>query len=189
MTAAVTPVTPRFTAGRFARLAVLASAGIASGIVLGALIVAVAATLLFDFHILTVSSNSMAPTIKKGDLIVVRPQAISAVETGDVVLFRSGEDHVPTVHRVVGINEFVLLVRDAARGETEIVTEHRLVTQGDRNPAPDPGEVTASSLMGTVWFTIPGAGIVGGVPLQHLSLAFALIALSLWGAWELQRRW
>lgn len=186
---ATTPTALPARPGRMLRATLLALAGAGLGVLLGGIAVAFIATKLFGFQLLTVKSDSMAPVIARGDLIVVKPVPITAVDVGDIVLFRSGGDEVPTVHRVVGINEVVLEVRDPAGVTRETVTDYRLVTQGDRNPLPDPGEVDADALLGTVWFTIPGGAVLGGVALQQLLLAIAVAVLLLWAAWELQRRW
>jgi signal peptidase len=158
------------------------------GLLVGAVIIVVVATRFFGFSVLTVSSGSMAPAIEAGDLIVVRPVAIDTVDEGDVVLFESGGDRIPTVHRVIGINELELQVRDAATGETAVYTDFRLVTQGDANDAPDNAEVTADRLQGEVWFRIPNAGALAG---QGIALGFALalgLTIAAWVIYEVAVR-
>jgi signal peptidase I len=169
-------------------IAALAIAGTAVGLAFGAMLVAIVATRLFGFEMLTVRSSSMEPAISRGDLIVVRPTAMANVTEGDVVLFAAGGDGIPTVHRVAGINEVELRIRDAATGETDIQTSYRLVTKGDANEQPDIQEVTESQLRGEVWFTVPGAGELTGLPLQWLLLGFAGLSLAAWAAWE-TRAW
>jgi signal peptidase len=161
---------------------------LALGLLAGAVVAVVVATRFFGFSVLTVSSGSMAPAIEAGDLIVVRPVAIDTVEEGDVVLFESGGDRIPTVHRVIGINELELQVRDAATGETAVYTDYRLITQGDANDAPDNAEVTAERLQGEVWFRVPNAGALAG---QGIALGFALalgLAIAAWVIYEVSLR-
>ena len=159
-----------------------------AGLAAGALVAAVVATRFFDFEVLTVSSGSMAPAIESGDLVVVRPVAIDTVETGDVVLFEAGGDDVPTLHRVIGVNEIEIHIRDAATGLVETSTHPRLVTMGDANPAPDSREVTAEQLRGRVWFTVPNAGAVAGAGIVVLFGALLALTVLAWVAWEIVLR-
>lgn len=167
------------------RLAGLAAGGLA----LGALLVAILATRVFGYELLTVRSSSMEPALGPGDLIVVKPTAIRDIREGDIVLFAAGGDAVPTVHRVAGINEVEFQVRDAATGNVNTSTQYRLVTQGDANELPDIQEVTASDLRGEVWFSIPRAGAVTGMPLQWVLLGCAACVLSAWAVWEARWLW
>jgi signal peptidase len=172
-----------------ARWAALGLAGVSAGLVLAGLLLALMATRLFDFEVLTVRSGSMEPAIGRGDLIVVKPAAIDRVEEGDIVLFAAGGDGIPTVHRVIGINEIELRLTDAATGAVSSTFDYRLVTKGDANAEPDPSDVGASQLMGEVWFTVPGAGGLTAWPLQYLFFGLAALSLAGWAAWEVARRW
>lgn len=171
-----------------ARGVFLGFAGITAGMAMAGLLLATVATRFFDFNILTVRSDSMAPAITSGDLIVVKPVAIADVSRGDVVLFASGGDAIPTVHRVAGVNTIEIEVRDASGTVIKTLTEHRLVTQGDSNPLPDASEVTAANLRGEVWFTVPDGGAVAGLPLQLVLLAVAATITAAWLGWELNRK-
>lgn len=188
MAIAINPIRSHARPVTFVRGAVLAATGIAAGGVIAALLVAIVATRFFDFSILTVRSDSMAPAIASGDLIVVKPVAINDASPGDVVLFASGGDAIPTVHRVVGVNTVEIELRDATGAAAEILTEYRLVTQGDSNPLPDASEVTASNLRGEVWFTIPNGGAMAGLPLQFVLTATAALITTAWVGWELHRK-
>jgi signal peptidase I len=173
---------------RIGRAMLPSAAGIALGLFFGGLLAAIIATRLFGYQVLTVRSESMAPAIRAGDLIVVKPVPIDRLEPGDIVLFASGGDAIPTVHRVAGVNTIALEVRDTAGQPIETLTDYRLVTQGDANPLPDASEVTASQLRGEVWFTIPGGGVVAGMPLQIILAAVAATTTLTWIAWEAARR-
>lgn len=170
------------------RLAGIASGALILGTAAGAIVLALIATRFFDFHVLTVTSGSMAPAINSGDLIVTRPVPINDVREGDVILFHSGGDRIPTVHRVIGINEVELQLVDRATGRTESSIDRRLLTMGDANPAPDSGEVTADRLLGEVWFEVPGAGAVAG---RGFVVVFAValgVAVAAWASWEIAVR-
>ena len=158
------------------------------GLAIGAVIVVLVATRLFDFQVLTVSSGSMAPAIAAGDLVVVRPVSIDKVKEGEVVLFTTGGDEIPTLHRVIGINEIEIQLIDRATEEVEVLADFRLVTKGDANPVADTGEVTSDDLRGRVWFTIPNVGALGGVGLVIVSGLLLGLAGVAWGIWEISLR-
>lgn len=173
---------------RAARVVPLALAGLIIGVLTAALVVALVATTVFDYRILTVRSDSMSPAIETGDIIVVRPRAIEAVSAGDIVLFESGGDRVPTVHRVAGINEVELRVTDKQSATTTVFTDPRLVTKGDANELPDLGEVTSDQFLGEVWFTVPWGTRFSGLPLQYLFLGMVVITCAVWIEWERRHR-
>jgi signal peptidase I len=73
-----------------------------------------------------VASDSMKPTLERGDVVLWTPTRITDVKEGDVVVFISTafERHsIPIIHRVVRVIQ-------TATGPT-------LWTQGDHNPFPD----------------------------------------------------
>ncbi len=67
---------------------------------------------------------SMSPSIKKGELLTVKPMALEEAEIGEIVAFRRDESQsVLTTHRVIQ--------KGKERGRRYILT------QGDRNPYRD----------------------------------------------------
>jgi signal peptidase I len=97
---------------------------------------------------LTVLSGSMEPTFHPGDLVIVTPEPLSDVRTGQVIAYSTPvADHHVVTHRVIEV---------VHGGPTPTVR-----TQGDANPAPDPW--TAQLHGGTAWqmrLVIPHAGWV-----------------------------
>ena len=164
------------------------AAGALFGLLLGVALVALIATRFFDFALLSVNSDSMAPSIRSGDAIVVKPVVPANIAAGDVILFQSGGDRVPTVHRVVGIHEIEARVTSRSSGETSVSKDYRFVTQGDGNPAPDAGAVTADRVLGEVWFSVPHAGTAFGIPAQALLFVAAGAFGVLWLGMEAARR-
>ena len=94
---------------------------------------------------LVIASNSMEPSLGRGDLVIVRQGEISNVREGDVVAFGVGGG-VIVVHRVMDI-------MSSASGIT-------LVTKGDSNKDPDPWLVTADNYIGKVEASIPRIGYI-----------------------------
>jgi len=80
---------------------------------------------------------SMSPSIKKGELLIVKPIALEEAEIGEIVAFRRDESHsVLTTHRVVQ--------KGKERGQRYIITK------GDRNPNRDFPLVASQEVLGKV---------------------------------------
>jgi signal peptidase len=123
------------------------------------------------YRTVTVLSNSMEPTFRAGDVIVLTPKALRDVRRGDVIAYAVpiGDHHVVT-HRVTRVVE---------PGERPVV-----VTKGDANTQADPWRARLDG--GVAWqhrLTIPYAGHAllflrsPGVRSAALYLAPALLAL------------
>jgi len=98
----------------------------------------------FGWRTDNLSSGSMEPELKSGDLVVTRPVAPEAVEVGDIIVFYSTDAHENLVsHRVVSI---------------ERNSSISFLTQGDAYGAPDPYLIPARNLVGQVFFHIPVLG-------------------------------
>ena len=90
-------------------------------------------TSLFGITILKVSSNSMFPTIKKDDYIVIKKQ--KDYEIGDIITFKSKEDCLIT-HRIIEQYENVF------------------ITKGDNNNISDDEQVKMGVILGKVIFIL-----------------------------------
>ncbi len=66
-----------------------------------------------------ITSSSMWPTLKRGDLVLVKGLSDAAVQPGMIVVYRSTDDGTMVIHRVIEVE-----------GE-------EIVTQGDANVEPD----------------------------------------------------
>lgn len=95
-----------------------------------------------SLRFLSVDSASMAPTLAKGDAIVLRSVNPLDIRKDDIISYRSTEDpSVIITHRV--------LVADPLTGQ--------LITKGDANASLDPA-FSSLEVMGRVSYIIPGAG-------------------------------
>lgn len=119
--------------------------------------------------ILVVTSGSMSPSIRTGDIVVlrsVRMERDAGVRTGTVVTFRSaGTDDVLVTHRVVG-------TAHNASGRTV------LVTKGDANPTVDLSPLTPDRIIGEPTVVIPRAGfLLAALTMRRLPLLFGAALL------------
>lgn len=132
---------------------VVESAVLFAGCVLGSFILSLLAwvivpSLIFGWEPLAITSGSMAPAVRSGDVVLVDPD-FGAPGPGSVVAFES-EDTV-VVHRVA-----------------EAHPDGSLTTRGDANPSIDSSPVTSDRLMGTGRLLVPFIGYlktVGWAPL------------------------
>jgi signal peptidase len=126
-----------------------------------------------------VQSGSMAPTLRVGELIVVRPA--DRIATGDVITYQvhSGQPQVVT-HRVVGV------------GMTT-AGERVYQTRGDANDTADRTQVRAAQVRGVLWYHLPYLGYVSvWLPgTQHQGvvavIAMALLAYAGWSVLRAMR--
>jgi signal peptidase I len=122
---------------------------------------------------MVVRSGSMTPTIRTGDVVVVRPIAPTEAAIGDIVTFKdpAGSDRL-LVHRV----------RAISRSGDEV----EVITKGDANSTQEHWKVAADGTIGTVAYRVPAlgfavawisspAGRIGLVILPALLLALMLL--------------
>ncbi len=94
----------------------------------------------FGWRTDNLSSGSMEPELKSGDLVVTRPVAPEAVEVGDIIAFYSSDAHENLVsHRVVSIERNPSI---------------SFITKGDAYMTSDPFIVPARNLVGRVCFNV-----------------------------------
>jgi signal peptidase I len=107
-----------------------------------------------EYPILVVSSGSMCPpsncTLPVGALIVIRGQDPSAINVGDIVVFRGNpsDPNYLIVHRIIVVY--------TPSNDSAYPGQYAFITHGDANPSganegPNPG----STLVGIYQFTIP----------------------------------
>jgi signal peptidase I len=110
--------------------------------VLVLLVIASVVPVAFGWQTSVVMSGSMEPTLRPGDVAVVRPVDAADVEPGQIVLV-DDPDHPGQLrmHRVLSADE----------------TSVQL--QGDANPRPDSSRVDRSAVRGVGAFRLPGLGL------------------------------
>lgn len=92
-----------------------------------------------------VTSNSMYPTYKRGDLVIIYGKQPKKINVGEVILFKVKEVSEPVLHRVI----------NKKKNRTGVYFK----TKGDNNPYVDPwGWVSGENVFGVVVFGIPQIG-------------------------------
>ncbi|MGI9613918.1 MAG: signal peptidase I [Acidimicrobiales bacterium] len=136
---------------------------------LGALAFLAFLPMLVGFLPVTVASESMAPSLRAGDLVVVQP-VDGPVAPGSVVVFESGGRSL--IHRVV-----------------EVVAEG-YVTKGDANAIADSGFVSADDVSGVGVMVVPVIGLprLWADDGQWLRVALSVVGFAAAG-WVTPRRW
>lgn len=104
---------------------------------------------VFNRNVLIVESGSMSPSVKTGDVVVVRnvsQQQRASLQTGDVVTFKAANNQTKLItHRIIA-------VRHMPSGETFYTTK------GDANEVQDSALLTPERVVGEVEFRVPRLG-------------------------------
>ncbi len=96
---------------------------------------------LADFHVQTVLSGSMRPTVSPGDLAITQGVPSSTLRVGDVIVFTPPTGTQQVIHRI-------------ASREGDVIT-----TKGDANSIADPWHVTLQGATGyRLVFVVPYLG-------------------------------
>ncbi len=109
-----------------------------------------------------VTSNSMAGTLERGDVVFVRQISFDELEPGDVVTVRSTGDKFHFTHRVVEIDK----------------EKRTITTRGDANNSDDPMPTQAERIVGKMWYKVPLLGYLS-IFFLNFSKAAGLIALAI----------
>jgi signal peptidase len=138
---------------------------------------------------LTVLTNSMAPNLPPGTLVVIRPATAGDIHIGDVITYQieSGKPAVIS-HRVV-------------TRSVDLSGEVTFITKGDNNAVADANPIRQVQIKGKLWYAIPLLGwvnsLVGGngsargiiAPIvAGLLFAYAAYAFVTWGIATRRRR-
>lgn len=97
--------------------------------------------------LMVVTTGSMEPAIKVGDLIYVKGVSPTDIQVGDIITFKPSRDYIKgtlITHRVVEV--------------TYDSSEIYFRTKGDANPSIDPWIVKSSDIVGRESGVIPGVG-------------------------------
>ena len=89
-----------------------------------------------------VTSNSMADTLKRGDVVFVKSVTFDELRVGDVVTVESANGNFHFTHRIVEIDK----------------ADKTVKTRGDANDSEDPMPTPADDITGKMWYKVPFLG-------------------------------
>jgi len=112
---------------------------------------------VFGYAVLEVVSDSMVPSINKGDLIIVNTNDQNYREKR-IVTFKD-KDNMIVTHRIIEIND------------------DKITTRGDANNADDPNHITKENIIGVYAFKISNLGYI----IKAIKNPITLISILLMG--------
>ena len=102
---------------------------------------------LLGYDSFVVTGSSMAPTVRKGSVVIARRVDPHTIAAGDIITFRRTQDpSVAVTHRVIDVREV----------DGVSVFE----TKGDANETADPEAVQATELISKMQYSVPYVGYV-----------------------------
>lgn len=122
----------------------------------------VAAMLVSGAKAFAVESDSMAPLLRRGDVVFVRPTAFEKLMEGDVISARFPNSDGVFTHRIVEVD----------------AENKQIITRGDGNVSNDPVPTDASRIIGKRWFSLPFLGFLS-FSLEGKNMIFILLAVAI----------
>ena len=139
-------------------------------------IVTVAAVLFVGFNIFSgargyaVVTDSMAPTLNRGDVVFVKQTEFESLNEGDIVTVRFADGSGFFTHKIVSIDYFAGAIR----------------TKGDANQSEDPQASMSEQIMGRMWYSVPYLGYlsiaVNEMDVITISVVLAVVLIIITGA-------
>lgn len=140
------------------------------------LLAGVLTPLAFRHRLYIVRSGSMTPTLRVGDLAVLK-SAPAQIRPGEVVTFTYQGKTI--THRVIAVDQ-----------------NAQLQTKGDANSDEDPWRIDPSAVRGILWFRVPYAGYVLVFLRQPAAWVVLVLLPAVWvvigellTAYGIYRRW
>lgn len=109
-----------------------------------------------------VQSDSMMPTFRRGDIVVVRKTDFDALHEGDVISAHFPQGDGVFTHRILQID----------------TQSRQVTTRGDANMSDDPQVTAADRIIGKVWFSVPWVGFLS-LYLQSRLVIYILAAVAI----------
>ncbi len=91
----------------------------------------------------SITSGSMMPTLRIGDVVIAVDYSDDDIAPGTIVVYEDPRKQDLVTHRVVSVNP-----------------DGTYVTKGDMNGAPDPDPIPAANIRGTAQWIVPFVGLL-----------------------------
>ena len=119
---------------------------------------------IFGHRVYIVDSGSMAPTLPKDSMIIVKEILPSEIKKGDIATYYGTSGSTRITHRVVEVKK---------EGQ-------EFVTRGDANNTEDPSILKGDRVIGKLAFSIPYIGKVFRELNGKFGIAFLIVLGGLW---------
>jgi signal peptidase len=90
----------------------------------------------------SITSGSMMPTLRIGDVVIAADHGDTEIAPGTIVVYEDPRKHDLVTHRVVSVNP-----------------DGSYITKGDVNGAPDPEPIPAANIKGKAQWIVPFVGL------------------------------
>lgn len=172
---AITPVLPTATA-KPTRIGLGPSIALATALML---VLAAGALTLSAKHLYIVTSGSMSPTLRPGDVVYISGTSYDSLKAGDIISFDAPGLGQVVTHRI------------------ESIEPDGIITKGDLNELPDEWRLQPADIRGEMKFSVPQVGLYlseirrSGVGFLAVTVTLALLiimqsktALNEWRKWR-----
>ena len=129
---------------------------------------------IFGYSSYVITSNSMEPSIYKGDVIITKKCKEEDIQIGDVITFEQNQEVI--THRIQKIEE------------NESTTEKKYITKGDNNNTEDIETITYSNIKGKYVLTIPSLGIIISILENRIILLIIILILLILCFYKIQKQ-
>lgn len=123
---------------------------------------------LFGYSVMNISSGSMRPVYKEGDLVIVKKTDVTELKKGDVISFFS-ED--PAIYGSLNTHRIHEVLQENGK--------YVFVTKGDNNNVADEYTVTYDRIVGKAVFLIQNAGKIVSFFQKKAGAYFLVVILPL----------
>ena len=127
-------------------------------------VIAVLPMIIPGYTSASITSGSMMPTLRIGDVVIAVDHGGAEIEPGTIVVYEDPRKHDLVTHRVVSINP-----------------DGSYITKGDVNGAPDPEPIPAANIRGRARWIVPFVGLlrVWAAQRQYTLLVVTIAATSM----------
>lgn len=126
---------------------------------------------LFGYKAYTIKSDSMEPTIKNGDVIIIKKIPEEKLEDGDIITFKQNADII--THRISKIEE--------ENGK-------KYITKGDNNNLEDSAKITYQEIKGKKIITIPYLGKIMNILENKIVFLIILLIILIICFYKIQKQ-
>lgn len=126
---------------------------------------------IFGYKAYAIKSDSMEPTIKNGDVIIIKKIPEEKLEDGDIITFKQNADII--THRISKIEE--------ENGK-------KYITKGDNNNLEDSAKITYQEIKGKKVITIPYLGKIMNILENKIVFLIILLIILIICFYKIQKQ-